>query len=283
MLKAYYWLTKPGIIYGNLLNMAAGFFLAARGEFNGGLLLATLAGTSGIIGAACVFNNYIDRDIDKKMTRTKRRASVTGKISVLRGFIFGSILGLAGITILAVWTNTLTLSLGILGFAVYLTVYGWGKRHSVHGTLIGSVAGAIPPVAGYTAATNEIDAGAWLLFLILICWQMAHFYGIALYRLKDYKAAGLPVLPAVRGFEATRQHINWYILGFMVTNACLTLLNYTGFAFFIVMTITSLAWYQYSNNTDTSDHTAWGKAMFLFSLKVIIILDVALALGPLLP
>ena len=107
MLRAYYALTKPGIIYGNLVTTAAGFFLASKGVMNIGLFVAIMAGTSLVIASACVFNNYIDRDIDVVMERTKQRALVAGTISGARALIFGSALGLLGGLVLIRYTNWL--------------------------------------------------------------------------------------------------------------------------------------------------------------------------------
>src|SRR3990167_11518603 len=116
MFKTYYTLTKPGIIYGNLITTAAGFFLASKGNINFGLLLATLAGVSLVIGSACVFNNYLDRDIDKKMARTKIRALAAGIIPIRNAIIFATFLGLAGFLLLTKYTNILTAFIGVLAF-----------------------------------------------------------------------------------------------------------------------------------------------------------------------
>ncbi len=161
--KAYYQLTKPGIIYGNLLNTASGFLLASKWHFGFGLLLATLGGTALVIASACVINNFLDREIDAKMARTKKRALVSGSISGPRALICASLLGLLGFVILGVRTNRLTFGLGVLALFTYVVLYGIAKRRSVHGTVVGSIAGALPPVAGYTAVTNHLDSGALIL------------------------------------------------------------------------------------------------------------------------
>ena len=205
MIKTYYLLTKPGIIYGNSINTAGGFLLAAKGVIDPLLFLAALIGTAFVIGSACVFNNYIDREIDEKMARTKKRALVTGDIPVKNALIFGTLLGILGFLILFSYTNLLTGVIGVIGVVMYVVVYGYFKRRTVHGTLIGSISGAIPPVAGYTAVTNLIDTGAILLFLILVFWQMPHFYAIAVYRIEDYKKAGIPVLSVVKGIPTTKK------------------------------------------------------------------------------
>ena len=215
MIKDYYSLTKPGIIRGNLITAAAGFFLASKDIVDMKLLLAMLVGTSLVIASGCVLNNYLDISIDKQMARTKKRALVTGTITSKNALIFATILGLSGEIILLIFTNLLTALIGLFGLFVYVIVYGAAKRRSTHGTLVGSLSGAVPPVAGYTAVTGSLDWAALTLFLILVCWQMPHFYAIAIYRYNEYKAAGLPMLPIVKGIRATKLQILNYCLFFV--------------------------------------------------------------------
>ena len=175
MFKTYYQLIKPGIIRGNAIPATAGFFLASRGNVSYLLLLETLAGISLVIASGCVFNNYLDRHIDKKMARTKNRAIVQGLVSKQQALTYASVLGLLGLIILAVHTNWLTVAIGVAGLFFYVIVYGIAKRRSVHSTLIGSISGALPPVAGYTAVTGRLDAVAITLFFILVFLANAAF------------------------------------------------------------------------------------------------------------
>src|SRR5262249_4458865 len=147
-----------------------------------------LVGMGLIIASACIFNNYIDRELDAKMARTQKRALVTHEISVAAALLFAIALGAAGFVVLS-RTNPLTVAVGPTAIITYVIFYGWARRHSVHGTLVGTIPGAASLVAGYTAATGRLDTAAWLLFAIMVVWQMAHFYSIATYRLADYKAA----------------------------------------------------------------------------------------------
>lgn len=278
MLKKYYYLTKPGIIRGNLLTAAAGFFLATQGRVNLGLLLAMLAGTSLLVASACVFNNYLDRDIDRLMERTKQRALVSGSVAGKQALIFGSVLGLLGVIALGLFTNLITLCLGLFGFVAYVAVYGYYKRHSVHGTLIGTVSGAVPPVAGYVAVTNHLDSAAVVLFIILVFWQMPHFYAIAMYRHKDYAAAKLPVLPIVKGMSITKIQILLYILGFTVASTMLTLLGYCGYGYLAVSLMLGLTWLSYGiREFNKAEDRLWGRKMFLFSLIVILLLCLSIS------
>ena len=219
MLKAYYQLTKPGIIYGNLITAAAGFFLASAGRINLWLLILTLLGTSLVIASACVFNNYFDREIDAQMSRTKNRGLVKGTISTQNALMFATALGIIGFGVLIVYVNLTTVIVGLIGFFDYVIFYTFSKKLTVWATLIGSVAGATPIVAGYTAVTNRFDLSALILFLILTAWQMPHFYAIATYRMDDYANAKIPVLPVKAGILATKIQILLFIVGFVIASS----------------------------------------------------------------
>ncbi len=258
--------------------------MASKGDVDFLLMFWALAGTALIIASACVFNNYIDREIDSKMVRTKNRALAAGNISPQSAMIYSGFLGLAGFLILALYTNWLTVGLGLLAYLIYIVVYGIAKRRSVYGTLVGSVAGALPPVAGYTAVTNQLNLGAGLIFLILVTWQMPHFYAIAIYRYKDYKAARLPVWPVKKGISATKRQILIYIVLFLAATSMLTLFGYTGVAYLLIMVPISLIWLWlaligYRN----VDDALWAKQCFKFSLIVILSLSVMMSFGGLLP
>jgi len=284
VVKDYYQLTKPGIIYGNLVTAAAGFLLATKGHIHFWPLLSVLVGMSLVIGSACVINNYIDRGIDAKMARTKQRALVSGRIPAFTAISYGAVLGLVGFGVLALYTNWLTVGLGLLAYLVYIVLYGIGKRVSVHGTIVGSIAGALPPVAGYTAVVNHLDTGALLLFLILVFWQMPHFYAIAMYRYDDYKAAGLPVLPVKRGMKTTKIHILTYIAAFTITGVLFTVYGYTRIVFLVTVALLGLSWfYKGAKGFGVQDAKKWARGMFFYSLIVTLSLSIMLAVGALLP
>jgi len=284
MLRQYYHLTKPGIIYGNLVTATAGFFLATRGYIYLWPLISVLGGISLVIGSACVVNNYIDRGIDAKMDRTKQRALVSGQISATNAIIYAAILGIAGFVILAAYTNLLTFVLGLIAYVVYIVLYGITKRSTIHGTVVGSIAGALPPVAGYTTAVNHLDRGTLLLFLILVFWQMPHFYAIAMYRFKDYKNAGLPVLPVKKGMKAAKVQILGYVAAFTITAALFTVLGYTHIIFLIVVGGLGVSWfYKGIQGFATKDDNIWARKMFLYSLIVNLGMSIMLAVGARLP
>ena len=282
--KQYYHLSKPGIIYGNALSAVGGFFLASKGHIDWPLFFAVLGGLSLIIGSACVFNNYIDRFIDAKMKRTQNRALVKKTIPVKNALIFGTMLVIFGSILLTFFTNLLTLTIALTGFVFYVFVYAVGKRKTQYGTLIGSISGAVPPVVGYCAVTNRFDTGAFLLFMILVFWQMPHFYAIAMNRVDDYKAAAIPVLPLISGMRTTKIHILVYIVGFGIMLSLLTLFGYTGYTYLIVMEVLTIIWFWKGIQGFASQNDKqWTKSMFLFSLVIILALSLMLAVGSLLP
>ena len=284
LLKKYYRLTKPGIVRGNTITAAAGFFLAAQGSIDFLLLLSTLFGSALVIASACVFNNYLDRNIDAKMARTQKRALVTGDISYTKALVFGSILGLTGFTILFTQTTILTTLAALIGFVFYVVVYGYAKRKSVHGTLVGTIPGALPLVGGYLAVTNQVDSATVLLFAIMVCWQMPHFYAIGIYRLKDYVSAGIPVLPAVKGIAATKKNMVGYTIGFVLACTALFVLGYAGYTYLIVITLVGLIWLKQSiYGLTVKDDVKWAKKFFGTSLIVLLTFSVLISITTYLP
>lgn len=271
-IKKYYRLTKPGIIYGNLLTCAAGFVIAYKHPFNFRLFVLVLLSTSLIIGSACVLNNIIDIDIDSKMKRTKKRALVEGTITIKNAYIFSAILGILGFLIL-LQINLITFIVGLIAFIDYVVIYGYAKRNSIYGTLVGTVAGSASIVAGYTAATNELNVCALILFLIMTFWQMPHFYAIAIYRKKDYKEANIPVMPIIKGNRRTRIEIIFYSFCFLISIILLRAYKYADNYFLVIVGSISLYWLLYGFlRQKTDDIDKWARKMFKLSLIVLLVL-----------
>ncbi|KEY60562.1 heme o synthase [Serratia sp. DD3] len=280
MIKQYLQVTKPGIIFGNLISVIGGFLLASKGSIDYSLFFSTLLGVSLVVASGCVFNNYIDRDIDKKMERTKNRVLVKGLIAPNVSLIYATLLGIAGFTLLYIAANPLAMWLAVMGFVVYVGVYSlYMKRHSVYGTLIGSLSGAAPPVIGYCAVTNEFDAGALILLAIFSLWQMPHSYAIAIFRLKDYQAANIPVLPVVKGISVAKNHITVYILAFMVATLMLTLVGYAGYRYLIVAAAVSVWWLGMAlRGYKAENDSIWARKLFIFSIVAITSLSVMMSI-----
>lgn len=276
---SYYRLTKPGIVYGNALVAVAGYFFGAQGAPSLAVFFAMLFGIAAVMASACVFNNIIDRDIDARMNRTKQRATVTGEVAPEQAILFGTILLVFGLTLLALGTNWLAAAIALFGHFAYVVMYGIGKRKTVHGTLIGTISGSTPPVIGYVAATGQLDLVAALLYLILVAWQMPHFYAIALFRKKDYAAAGIPVLPIVQGDAATRTQIITYVLLFIGSCALLTILAGASILWLLVMVLVGGYWlYLCLQPFLRHDAAQWARRQFGWSLNVLLVLSLMLSI-----
>ena len=279
-IKDYYQLTKPGIIYGNMLSVIAGFLLASTNHFNLLLFLGTVICISLIMASGCVFNNIIDRTIDSKMERTKQRAIVMGRISARNAFVYGILLAVIGFSVLSITTNDITVLLGVLALVDYVVIYGLAKRKTIRSTEVGAVAGALPPVAGFTAVTGSITTPALLLFLALVTWQMAHFYAIALFRQKEYLSAGLPVISVKRGALATRKLIIIYIGAFSITALLFTVFGYVGSVYTVLVGAISIWWlFNALKKSSVSNIEQWARKVFKSSLIVLLVFCLFVAFG----
>jgi protoheme IX farnesyltransferase len=284
MIQKYYDLAKPGIVYGNVFTTLASFLFASHWHAPLVLFLATMSGVALVIASACVVNNYTDRNIDQKMARTSSRAFAVGGVSTMWAFVYALVLGCTGAFMLFQYLNLLTMCIALCGFVIYVGPYGLAKRMSHWGTVVGSVAGAAPIVAGYTAVVGRLDATALILFVILALWQMPHFYAIALYRLDDYAKAKIPVLPVQHGVRTTKIYIVMYTTAFGVALLSLGVCGYAGRAYTAGAALVGGAWLWFALRGLVFEHYApWARKFFFASLIVLVLFCAMLALSPLLP
>jgi heme o synthase len=283
-ISQYYHLSKPGIVRGNAITASAGYFFAAGAQANLLLWFWVFLGASFVIISACVINNILDKKIDAKMARTKNRALVTGEISTKSAILYAILTIGLGLAILAVKTTLLAAIVAFIGWMLYSWVYTFLKRQTVHGTLIGALPGATPPVIGYVAHTPIIDPIVLSLFAILICWQMVHFYAISIYRHSEYKAAEIPVWSVIYGKKKTRRQIIAYGLLFLPVSLSLWVHPNVSYSYAVVMSIVSLLWLRkilpYPKD---SDFDAWAKSVFSFSLLVLLAFSITISLNNFLP
>lgn len=269
--RAYLLLMKPGIIAGNAMTAAAGFALGSRGQLHLLELFSTLMGLSFIIGSACVLNNYFDRQADQYMERTKVRALALQAIPKTHLFMFAVALFASGEALLLYFANPLSAAFALAGFACYLALYSVLKYRTEHSALIGSFAGATPPVIGYTAASGRFDLSALILFAMLALWQVPHFYAIAIFRLQEYTRASIPVLPARRGLYATKTQMILYTAAFAAVSILLAYQSSLGLAYLIAAALLGFGWLALSiAGLQTKNDTLWARSMFFFSLAVIL-------------
>jgi protoheme IX farnesyltransferase len=277
--KDFQALIKVGIINSNLITAFTGLWLAFH--FTGtsffqnwDITLFTLLGTSLVIAGSCSLNNYIDRDIDHLMERTKTRPTVTGRFSAKSVLWIGLILTAAGTAILAL-TTLLAAVIGLIGAFTYVVLYTmWSKRNYTINTVIGSVSGAVPPLIGWAAVDPNLHMVAWVLFMIMFIWQPPHFLALAMKRCEEYRAAGIPMLPVVHGFDMTKRQIVLWI-------ACLFPLPFylysLGTVFLVIATLLNIGWlFLGIKGYKAKDDIKWSTTMFVYSLNYLTILFVSM-------
>lgn len=267
-------LAKPGIIFSNSITAFGGFWIASGWKIDWVLMIFTLIGTALVMASGCVLNNYLDRDMDTKMTRTQKRVLASGKISPQIVLTYGILLGVIGISILGLLTSPLAALLGLIGLFVYVWIYtAWFKRTSVWSTFVGSFSGAMPPVIGYCAVTPELDKGALILFGILFLWQPPHFWALGIRRMEEYRAAGFPLLPVVRGTYVTKISMIRYIVLLVPVSLMLTFFGYTGQIYLYTATVLGLWWaFLCIKGFKAQDEELWAKKTFIFSINYLTIL-----------
>jgi protoheme IX farnesyltransferase len=211
--QSYYQLTKPRIILLLLITTSAGMWMAAKGQVEPLLLLATLTGGALASGAANTINCIYDSDIDYIMERTRWRPIPSGRVKKRDALIFAIALAAISFTLLTVVANLLAALLAMSGILFYVLIYThWLKRHSVQNIVIGGAAGAIPPLVGWAAVTGDLSWGAWLLFGIIFLWTPPHFWALAIMIRDEYAEVGVPMLPVIEGDAPTARQIWIYTL-----------------------------------------------------------------------
>jgi len=282
-IKNYGRIVKPGIVFGNLITAAGGFFLAAKGRIEIAMLLPTVGGISLVVASGCVFNNCIDRDLDRKMARTRNRVLARRLISPKSAAFYAVLLGFGGLSMLRAAANMACVAVVLGGFMIYVGVYSlYLKRRTAYSTLIGSLAGAAPPLAGYCAAAGGFDPGALILLIIFSLWQIPHAYAIAVFRCDEYAAAALPVLPGKQGGSAAKPHMVAAVMVFAAAAPLPTLAGYTGFFYLAAAVAMGLSWLVLAW-WEAPDVRAWSRRLFLFSILTIAVLSLMMsvdAAGP---
>ena len=219
--REYLALTKPKVVSLLLFTAVGAMFVAAGGLPNPWALLGVLVGGYMSTGGAGVFNMILDRDIDARMRRTKRRPLVTGSISVPQAAVFGGLLSAGSFVVLLLTTNLLTALLAWAGLLFYVLVYtAWLKRTTWQNIVIGGAAGAVLPLLGWAAVTDSLPWMAWILFLLIFMWTPVHFWALAFLVSDQYAAVGVPMAPAVIGTQRTlRQMVLYTVLTVLTTLA----------------------------------------------------------------
>ena len=275
--RSYLAISKTGIVMSNLITTFTGLFLAAY--YTGTTLISdpltalfALLGSALVMAGACALNNYIDRDIDHLMERTKDRPSVSGELSGKQVFTYGISISAAG-TVLLAMASLMAAVIGLAGLITYVVLYSmWTKRTTTLNTIVGSFAGAVPPLIGWAAIDPGLHPIAWSLFLIMFIWQPPHFLALAMRRVDEYRKAGIPMLPVVAGFAITKRQIVWYTAALIPVSLTV---SHFGMVYTIGATILGVGWlalgiagYKYK------DDLKWATQMFVYSLNYLTILFV---------
>ena len=213
LLKSYYQLCKPNVVYMMLICAFVGMLLAEESVGSFGYLFVALTGIALCSASAAAINQVIDRNTDASMTRTDQRPLPKGELSATHASVFAFVIGVTGALILYFYVNTLTMILTIaslIGYAFIYTIYL--KRATPQNIVIGGLAGAAPPLLGWSSITNTIDPYALLLVLIIFVWTPPHFWALAIYRKDEYAKESIPMLPVTHGIVFTKLQIVLYTI-----------------------------------------------------------------------
>lgn len=217
--RDYKELTKPNVVLLMILTAAIGMFMAVPGMVPLHILVLGNLGIALCAGSAATINHLVDQRIDRKMARTHKRPVAQGRVGPLQAALFAAIIGGLGMAILLIWINALTAWLtfaSLLGYAVVYTMFL--KRATPQNIVIGGLAGAAPPLLGWTAVTGQIDGHGLLLVLIIFAWTPPHFWALAIHRREEYAMVDIPMLPVTHGVAFTKLHILLYtVIMFLIT------------------------------------------------------------------
>jgi len=270
-------LTKPRITLMVVVTTAGGIWLAPASL---GLVqtLLTLLATAMVVGAANTLNCWLERDVDKHMARTKRRPLPDGRLAAKYALALGLALDALSVPILVVVANPLTGLLAAVALVSYVWIYTPLKQRSWVALLVGAVPGALPPLMGWTAATNELATPGIVLFGILFLWQIPHFLAISMFRKHEYTAAGIQTLPASRGDGVAKWHAVLYTGALVPVSLLLVPLGIAGEIYLVVAGALGagfLAWALVGLRKEAGNR--WARKLFLASLVYLPLLFAALA------
>ena len=269
----YLTLTKPPIIILLLITAVGGMFLAAVGIPSLQTLALVCVGGALGAGGANAINHFLDQDIDALMSRTSRRPVASNRIPPISALAFGIALNIGSFFVLAYWVNLLSASLTLSATLFYVMVYtGWLKRTTPQNIVIGGAAGAIPPIVGWAAVTGGLDLSALYLFSIIFFWTPPHFWALALLIQKDYKNAGVPMLPVVVGEERTTQNILMYSLALVALTLLFGATEAVGLVYLASAAVLGAGFMVMAWNLRREQTTRKARHLYLYSLLYLALL-----------
>ena len=277
LLKSYYLLCKPNVVYMMLICALVGMLLAEESVSSISRIVIALIGIAFCSGSAASINQVIDRKADASMTRTDQRPIPQGELSAVHASTFALVIGLTGALILYFFINTLTMILtlaSLIGYAFIYTVYL--KRATPQNIVIGGLAGAAPPLLGWASISNTVDPYALLLVLIIFVWTPPHFWALAIYRKDEYAKESIPMLPVTHGVAFTKLQIVLYTIILFLVSVLPYIVLMSGWIYlFSAITLSSMFMY-YSIKLYYSDDNAFAMKTFNFSIYYIFLIFVAL-------
>ncbi|WP_143714781.1 heme o synthase [Thermomicrobium roseum] len=279
VVRDYLVLTKPGVMVLLLVTTLCAMLVAAQGVPSLWTLFWTLVGGALASGGAGAINHYVDRDIDAIMTRTRRRPLPAGRVAPEYALLFGIVLSVLAVYVLTAFVNPVAAVLSLSGNLFYVFVYTiWLKRTTPQNIVIGGAAGAVPPLVGWAAVTGQVSVPALLMFLLVFAWTPPHFWALALYKRGDYAAAGVPMLPAVRGEEETRRQILAYTVAMVLASLLFYPLGVLGVPYLVAAMVLGarFLWLVARLYRERSDQLA--KRVFLYSMQYLGLLFAAMVI-----
>ena len=273
ILREFIVLTKPRVNLLIMFTAIVGMLLAHQSTLNYELILFSSIGIGLAASAAAIINHVVDQKIDSIMDRTKSRPLVNGSIKPLHAIYFALFLSITSITMLYLLVNVLTALLTLLSIIIYSVIYSvYLKNLTSQNIVIGGIAGAMPPLLGWTSITNQIEPFPLVLFLIIFLWTPPHFWALAVYKYEDYKKADIPMLPVTHGRDFARLHIFLYsILLF-----CITLFPYilglSGFIYLTGVVLIGLKFVIDSYSLMISKSASEAIALFKYSITYLAVL-----------
>jgi len=276
-IKNYYELCKPNVVLMMLICAFVGSLLASKTMAPLSLIAISMLGIGLCASSAAAINQIIDRKADANMSRTENRPIPQGEISPTKASIFAIALGFLGSTILVLYVNTLTaiLTLGsLIGYAFIYTIYL--KRATPQNIVIGGLAGAAPPLLGWTAITNSIDPNSLLLVLIIFAWTPPHFWALAIHRKDDYAKENIPMLPVTHGVQFTKLQIILYTIIMILVSLLPFVVMMSGLFYLIAALVLGsiFLYYSFALYFDESDEYAF--PTFVYSIYYIFFIFAAL-------
>ena len=277
LLKSYYQLCKPNVVYMMLICAFVGMQLAEQTVSSYSYLFIALTGIALCAASAAAINQVVDREADASMTRTDQRPLPKGDLSVMHASIFAFVIGLLGSMILYLYVNTLTMILTIgslIGYAFIYTVYL--KRATPQNIVIGGLAGAAPPLLGWSSVTNTIDPFALLLVLIIFVWTPPHFWALAIYRKEEYAKESIPMMPVTHGVAFTKLQIVLYTIILFIVSVLPYVVLMSGIIYLVSALVLSTIFLYYSVNLFYSDDDQDAMNTFQYSIYYIFLIFLAL-------